>query len=531
MRVRVTRESKKMKRASIFLIIVFFTLSYLCLGKVNRERSEFNLSTSSPLENAPPELVLATTALGGFRGIVVDYLWLRALELQRQGKYFELVQIYDWIGKMEPRIEMVWCHNAWNMAYNISVELGKPMERWMWIKRGIELLRDEGLKYNPKSTLLYKELAWIYQHKIAQFSDEFQWEYKGYLAEEMERILGKGCSLLPEVAAVKKNKEELFSDKNVSALAREMKKKGYDPFSEKYMRILKGYEKLPEPLEEILDEKEYRKAKSVLDNFLRYRELTGRLKLDPEYMLELRKIYGPLDWRLAQSHAIYWLAKGLKVIGEVRDANFDRMILHSVISLFETGRILRTDAGFILSEPDFRFLDTVDCIYAGLEKKYGKDTGMASAHDNFLKSAIVLLYTYGRNKEALKTYKKLRKINPSYRMSLESFIFARIKDSIEGASPLKVSGLIRGLIRQSLMAFAVGDDEKSAGLENLAKLVWNKYTEECGGAERMKLPPFEEIRLSVIKKVLEGEFPELLRKRLNERFGIIEEKAAKVGSR
>ena len=171
-----------MKRTAIFLTIVFFTLSYFCLGKVNRQRAEFRLTTSSPLENAPPELVLATTALGGFRGIVVDYLWIRAMELQRQGKYFELVQIYDWIGKMEPRIEMVWCHNAWNMAYNISVELGKPIERWMWIKRGIELLRDEGLKYNPKSILLYKELAWIYQHKIAQFSDKFQWEYKKYLS-------------------------------------------------------------------------------------------------------------------------------------------------------------------------------------------------------------------------------------------------------------------------------------------------------------------------------------------------------------
>lgn len=500
------------------MTIAFFILSYFCLGKVNRERTEFKLTTSSPLENAPPELVLVTTALGGFRGIIMDYLWLRAMELQRQGKYFELVQIYDWIGKMEPRIEMVWCHNAWNMAYNISVELGQPSERWMWINRGIELLRDDGLKYNPKSILLYKELAWIYQHKIAQFSDEFQWEYKKYLAEEMERILGKGCSLLPEVAAAKKNKKELFLDKNVSALAGEMKKKGYDPFSEKYMRVLQGYKTLPEPLEEILDDEDYKKAKGILDNFLRYKELTGKLKLDPEYMLELRKTYGPLDWRLAQSHAIYWLEKGIEVIGETADVNFDRMILHSVISLFETGRILLTDTGFILAEPDFRFLDSVDGIYAGLEKKYGKDTGMASAHENFLKSAIVLLYTYGRNKEALKVYKKLRKLNSSYRMGLESFIFARIKESIEGDSPLKVSGLIRGIIRQSLMAFAIGDDEKSAGLENLARLVWNKYAEECGGTERMKLPSFEKIRLSVIKRVLEGEFPEFLRKRLKERF-------------
>ncbi|MCK4244633.1 MAG: hypothetical protein KAX20_03305, partial [Candidatus Omnitrophica bacterium] len=140
------------RKAGIFLIaVVFFFCAYKSVIQLNEKRDEFNLTAAAPLENAPPELVLATTALGGFRGIIVDYLWVRAMELQRSGKYFELVQIYDWIGKMEPRIEAIWSHNAWNMAYNISVELPSSEERWLWIKRGIELLRDEGLKYNPES--------------------------------------------------------------------------------------------------------------------------------------------------------------------------------------------------------------------------------------------------------------------------------------------------------------------------------------------------------------------------------------------
>ena len=439
----------------IFLIIAFFFPVYVFLGKLNEGRSEFDLISSSPLESAPPELVLATTALGGFRGIVVDYLWIRAMELQRSGKFFELVQIYDWIGKMEPRMEMVWGHNAWNMAYNISVELPSAEERWVWIKRGIELLRDEGLKYNPGSIMLYRELAWIYLHKIGKFHDRFHWYYKMKLAEEMGGALDKDGSAL--IAPGGKAAEKLVKE----------------------------------------------------------------LKLEPERMSELTEIYGPLDWRLAQSHAIYWLTKGAEIYGEEQAVNYDRLILHAIISLCETGKFVRTPEGFILAEPDFRFLDTADRLYRELREKYGKETGLSSAHENFLQSAVILLYTYGRNRKALEYYGRLRKLKPpNYRLPIEDYIFARIKENIEGASPLEVSALIHGTLRQALMSLAIGDDEKSAGLENLAKLIWKKHMEKYGDNENYRLPPFKVMRDSIVKRALEGEFPQNLQDSLRERFGV-----------
>ena len=42
-------------------------------------------------------------ALGGFRGLLADILWIRAISLQEQGKYFELVQLADWIQKLQPK--------------------------------------------------------------------------------------------------------------------------------------------------------------------------------------------------------------------------------------------------------------------------------------------------------------------------------------------------------------------------------------------------------------------------------------------
>ena len=75
-----------------------------------------------PLENAPPVLAFTTVALGGFRGLIANALWIRANDLQDDDKFFEMAQLADWITKLEPHFAQVWLVQAWNMAYNISVK-------------------------------------------------------------------------------------------------------------------------------------------------------------------------------------------------------------------------------------------------------------------------------------------------------------------------------------------------------------------------------------------------------------------------
>jgi hypothetical protein len=50
----------------------------LRLDKINTQRSAAKLVMNEPLENAPPSLAFATVALGAFRGLIVDILWIRA---------------------------------------------------------------------------------------------------------------------------------------------------------------------------------------------------------------------------------------------------------------------------------------------------------------------------------------------------------------------------------------------------------------------------------------------------------------------
>jgi hypothetical protein len=55
------------------------------LDFINSKRQEMKLISNEPLENAPPSLAFATVALGAFRGLLVDILWLRADRLKMEG--------------------------------------------------------------------------------------------------------------------------------------------------------------------------------------------------------------------------------------------------------------------------------------------------------------------------------------------------------------------------------------------------------------------------------------------------------------
>ena len=126
-------------------------------GSLNQQRAQPELGLTRGVglgSNAPPVLAFTTVALGGFRGLIANALWIRANDLQQDGKYFEMVQLADWITKLEPGLAQVWIVQAWNMAFNISVKFPNPYDRWRWVRRGIELLRDEGLRYNPREALI-----------------------------------------------------------------------------------------------------------------------------------------------------------------------------------------------------------------------------------------------------------------------------------------------------------------------------------------------------------------------------------------
>jgi hypothetical protein len=105
-------------------------------------------------------------ALGGLRSLLSEIVWFRADRLQEEGRYVELAQLAHALALAEPHTPEIWSYAAWNLAYNVSVMMPTPEDRWRWVQSALVLLRDHGLKYNPTSAELHRELAWMFELKI-----------------------------------------------------------------------------------------------------------------------------------------------------------------------------------------------------------------------------------------------------------------------------------------------------------------------------------------------------------------------------
>ena len=157
----------KLKRYLPYLVamlVLFFLLSPL-QGRINRMRVKEQLIETNLFEATTPSDIWGTLLLAGFRGVAVDMLWVRAMNLQQQGKFFELLTLYKLILDLQPHFVSVWNYSAWNMAYNISHDMETSAEKWKWIQQGMALLK-KGIRRNPKGYSLYFELGWFYFQKV-----------------------------------------------------------------------------------------------------------------------------------------------------------------------------------------------------------------------------------------------------------------------------------------------------------------------------------------------------------------------------
>ena len=115
--------------------------------------------TDVSVEGAPP-VVAVGAAVGALRGLVVDYLWIRLQQMREAGQYYDARRLADLITKLQPRFGEVWAFHGHNLAYNLSVATKTPEERWRLVNAGIDLVRRQGIRYNPNDIILYKELGW-----------------------------------------------------------------------------------------------------------------------------------------------------------------------------------------------------------------------------------------------------------------------------------------------------------------------------------------------------------------------------------
>ena len=156
-----------MKRFLPYALAVFFAAASFAVQSAAAKSSATGAYGDGALEGD-----VVVSLLGGFRGIAAEVIWFRAERLQDTGRFVELAQLASLLTRLEPHTPEVWGHAAWNLAYNISVQMPSAEDRWRWVEAGLRLLRDDGIRLNPEDPSLHRELAWMFLAKIGGDIDD-----------------------------------------------------------------------------------------------------------------------------------------------------------------------------------------------------------------------------------------------------------------------------------------------------------------------------------------------------------------------
>jgi hypothetical protein len=478
---------------------------------------ENGLVTVDIAENVPPAIAFTTVALGSFRGLVADLLWLRQSRLQEEGNYFEMVQLASWITKLQPRFTGATAYLAWNMAYNISVTFNDFEDRWRWVQRGIELIRDEALLYNPGDPELFKELGWIYQHKLGQEMDDANRYYKLQLARQLVGILGEYPVDWAAWASSPRIPEELAASLGPDNLLWGVLEENSLTLAD-LERLFRDQGTMPEPFAARLAAADDTLATLTL--YFRVRWLQDKLKLDARRIHALNEAYGEFDWRLPEAHAVYWASRGLEVAEQGIDIACERMIFQSLSNAFRGGRMIwLADADTLEITPNINLVDAVNQEYLDTISKHPENQSIRGGYENFLVDAVVTLYIFGREEKAKEYYTFLREnyAKPNYRQPLDQFVLSEFGGDIATANYDQGLAAVQGYLFQMFRALAVGDYDRAEAFERIADQVWRKYMKSIGqgSVQRRGLPPYRQMKRNMYERCLAA-FPPPLRVRLEQ---------------
>ncbi|MHC4884461.1 MAG: hypothetical protein ACYTGH_05175 [Planctomycetota bacterium] len=534
---------KQLILIALSLFFVLCTTHILPEAKEARDRA--GLTVNPVKEGIPPKVMLATTALGAFRGIFIDLLWLRSVELKEDGKFYEMVQVYDWITNLQPHYSKLWAHIAWDLAYNVSVERPQD-ERYFWVKRGIRYLRDKGIPYNQYDQDLYYELSWIYHHKIGGDLDFALRFYRTQLFREMDAVLkGEGNREQLQALALTPHKRSVLEAlPSVQALRKAWDASNLDAVDD-YRRYRSSPNLLSAELKEKLEDEEIRRGLQAVHLYHLRQELIETLKLDPELMLKLNQLYGPLDWRCPDTHSLYWgyLAREVfrKNLGAdadaVMDMKYERLIYFSLQDLVRSGRTFVSDDGSIHNLPDHRFIKPFIVFLQDLFKRAetcktakGRKVNVVGAISGYtyaLERAVFNAHFQGKTADGEEYLALLRKLKPNdkrYQRPVELFLQANIKEFIDSMSIDRFMGMLYYKVWLTYFYMSMGDPE-SAHLEEkwtrefhrYGLRRWPKPTRRDDDRWTQMIPPLPTFREEILGTILAGRdrsFTPIMRKRL-----------------
>lgn len=495
-----------------------------------------------------PELTVLQAMPGGMRALAVDALWMRSQDLKEEGRFYDAAELASLICKLQPRFPNVWMFHSWNLAYNISVATNTAQERWKWITDGVNLLRDEGIPYNPNSIDLYQQLSFIYSHKVGGQMDDMHVFYKRYLAGMYHRVLGAPphsgkpedmAAWLTAIVDAPGTEDELLADPATKEYVSQLDSNGvhlnssfldhYNAWSNDALVRTVGQPVLPprndsdKAIQRLMTDEKLQAVRARTLAYVRRHELVNVYKLDPAWMLELTRKYGPLDWRSPFSHGLYWSTYGVQhckgfTSSALNSMAIDRDVLNSLKDLTTYGQILLTfnpadpTLPDLMYLPEWRFVDAAHKEHVAMGERVGDTEDRKSyqhfqdGHINFLVESIQVLWLAGQDAKAqelldfIRDHYKPR--DPQWKLPLEDLVvFTTNADGVPRHQVMLQ--LLFGLARRAYLAQIAGNQEECDAAMDRVRYFWQKYQADTLIPDRSRIRDFTQIQVGVSSILME----------------------------
>lgn len=215
----------KVRVVACWIIAVALLLALRPLQRnIDQQRLYDGLAEPLPVEmiqKIQPEAVTGLVmgaALGGFRGIAADILWMKMDEYWHGGFWDRMVPLLRTVTLLDPHFLTAWDTAGWHFLYNLTVEADTKItdagkrgdeaarqqwqrERQKFVDNGLAVYK-EGVAWNPDKYDLYMELGWSYFDKLDDYDNAAIWLKKAARIpghpDYVERVLAHGYERKPD---------------------------------------------------------------------------------------------------------------------------------------------------------------------------------------------------------------------------------------------------------------------------------------------------------------------------------------------
>ncbi len=111
----------------------------------------------SAISTGPIPAVIA--ALGGFRTVAADLLWMKVEREWHGGNWWALPSLLDAVTQLDPHFLVAWQVYGWHLAYNLHAESETLVDKRYYLNGGVRVL-ERAVEANPDNWEMIFELGW-----------------------------------------------------------------------------------------------------------------------------------------------------------------------------------------------------------------------------------------------------------------------------------------------------------------------------------------------------------------------------------